>query len=116
MKKRFVVILSIAIILIIAFMQNVFATYDGMDTDIPLGGDASYSSKAMTEKLVGVLQVGGSIISVIALIIIGIKYMISSIEEKAQMKGVIGYYIIGCILVFATTNVVSLFYNIINDL
>ena len=67
----------------------------------------------MTERLVGVLQVAGTIISVIALIIIGIKYMISSVEEKSQMKGVLGYYITGCVLVFAATNVVAFLYNII---
>ena len=114
MKKKLAVILIIAIILTITLVPNLcLAAYGGVDANIQLGGDASKSSQVMTERLVGVLQVAGTIISVIALIIIGIKYMISSVEEKSQMKGVLGYYITGCVLVFAATNVVAFLYNII---
>ena len=58
----------------------------------------------------------GSVISVIALLIIGFRYMMSSLEDRAAMKGVMIYYIIGAVLVFATSNVLSIVYNVINDI
>ena len=66
--------------------------------------------------MLGTVQVVGSIISVIALIIIGIRYMISSVEEKANLKGVLIYYIIGAVLVFATSNILSIVYKVLNNL
>ena len=88
-----------------------------MDIDIELGkSGAEESSKQMTERLLGWLQVIGSIISVIALLIIGFRYMFSSLEEKAQMKGVLIYYVVGAVLVFATSNLLSIVYKVITGL
>lgn len=97
---------------------NVFADYTGINTGgITIGSTtADESSKDVTEKIVGTLQTIGSIISVVAIIIIGIRYMVSSVEEKSQMKGVIGYYVTGCILVFATSNILAIAYKIIHNL
>ena len=55
----------------------------------------------------------GSILSVAALMIIGFRYMLSSLEEKAAMKGILIYYVVGCVLVFATSNILSIVYDII---
>lgn len=88
-----------------------------MDTDIELGkSGAESSSKEITERILGVIQTIGSIISVVALLIIGFRYMFSSIEEKASMKGVLIYYVIGAVLVFATSNLLSIVYNTISKL
>ena len=64
-------------------------------------------------KLVGALQTIGSIISVAALAILGIKYMISSVEEKAKYKETMIAYVIGCLLVFGISNVTSIIYNLV---
>lgn len=89
-----------------------------MDTDISIGNnkDAINSSKGFTEKILGYVQAIGSVISVVALLIIGIRYMVSSLEEKAQMKGLIIYYVIGAVLVFATSNLLSVAYKVINGI
>lgn len=88
-----------------------------IDTDVEIGKtDQILYSKKATERMFGIVQVIGSLISVIALSIIGIRYMLSSVEEQAKMKGVIGYYITGAVLVFATSNVLSIAYNIIRSL
>lgn len=67
---------------------------------------------SITEKILGVIQTVGSIVSVIALVIIGIKYMLASVEEKAKYKETMIPYIVGCILVFATSNIASILYKI----
>lgn len=88
-----------------------------MDIDIELGksGEES-SSKAMTEKIVGILQVLGSVLSVVALLIIGLRYMFSSLEDRASMKGVLIYYVIGAVMVFATSQLLGVAYKVLWNL
>ena len=50
-------------------------------------------------------------VSVLALVLIGIKYMTGSIEEKAEYKETMMYYIVGAILVFAISNISAMIYN-----
>ena len=88
-----------------------------MKIDIQLGKSETITySNEIIGRIVGIVQVAGSLISVIALIIIGFRYMMSSVEEKAQLKNVIKYYIIGAVLVFATSNVLSVAYNVISGI
>lgn len=88
-----------------------------MDIDIELGksGEES-SSKTMTEKIVGTLQVLGSVLSVVALLVIGFRYMFSSLEDRASMKGVLIYYVIGAVMVFATSQLLGVAYKVLWNL
>jgi len=63
-------------------------------------------------RLIGVLQIVGSIISVIAVVIIGIKYLFGSIEEKVKYKETMMPYLVGCIMLFAISNITSILYKI----
>ena len=58
----------------------------------------------------------GSVVSVIALILIGIKYMVSSLEEKAEYKEKAKPYLIGATLVFATSRIIDIISVIGQDL
>lgn len=110
---KIVKILIVFIAIMIILQNFLFA----MDTNITIGGtNAIKSSEDMTKRMVGILQVVGSVVSVVALAVIGIRYMISSLEERAQMKGVLVYYVVGAILVFATSNILSVAYNAISDI
>lgn len=62
--------------------------------------------------IVGPIRVIGSFVSVLALIIIGVKYMFGSVEEKAQYKKTLLPYFWGAIMVFGITNIVSIIYDI----
>lgn len=66
--------------------------------------------------IIGVLQIIGSILSVAVLAVMGIKYMIGSVEEKAEYKKSMGPYIIGAVMVFAITNLLSIVVNIATDI
>lgn len=63
-------------------------------------------------KIIGPIEVIGSLVSVIAIIIIGIRYMLGSVEEKAQYKETLGPYLLGAVFVFAITNILTIVYNI----
>jgi len=114
MKNKLITFLVVIMMLLVLVPSSIYAK---MDTSITLGTTNDLkASEPITKRVLGVLQIAGSIISVVALIIIGIRYMVSSTEEKANLKGVIMYYVIGAILVFATSNFVGFAYTIISSL
>ena len=82
-----------------------------MDTDL------NYDMKAEQEMLdvggviIGILQWIGSAVSVIVVVVNGIKYMLASTGEKAEYKKTFIYYVIGSILVFSAVNIMSVVYN-----
>ena len=63
-------------------------------------------------KIISVITTAGSILSVVVLIVIGIKYMVGSVDEKAQYKKTLVPYVIGCILVFTASTIAGLVYQI----
>lgn len=117
MKNKLIKIFIIIIIMLILAVIIPLDIFAKMDTNITLGTESDLkSSQEVIERMLGVAQLAGSIISIIALIIIGIRYMVGSSDQKASLKGVIPYYIIGCVLVFATSNVLGFAYDVINDI
>ena len=64
--------------------------------------------------LVTVIGTVGSVTSVVVLVIIGIKYMMGSVDEKANYKKSLMPYVIGAGLVFAASNIASVIYNLAN--
>ena len=61
--------------------------------------------------IITVLTVIGTVISVIVLIILGLKYMFGSIEERAEYKKTMMPYIIGAVLVFAASAIAGMIYS-----
>lgn len=68
--------------------------------------------KEMTGKILGALQIVGSVVAVIVLAIIGIKYMFSSIEEKAKYKETMIPYIVGCVMLLGISTFATVIYNV----
>ncbi len=65
-------------------------------------GDDDLGNKA--GNILGIINTVGILCSVIVLAILGIKYMVGSVEEKADLKKSMIPYVIGvCLLVCATT-------------
>lgn len=63
--------------------------------------------------VLGIIRAVGIVVSVIALMIIGIKNMTGSIEEKSQYKQALPAYIIGAIMVMAMTALPSVIYDVV---
>lgn len=68
------------------------------------------------QPIIGVITTIGIVASVVALIALGIKYMVGSVEEKAEYKKSMIPYLIGAFLVFAVSTVVTFIMNISNNL
>ena len=58
--------------------------------------------------IIGVFKFIGMVVSILALIVLGVKYMVGSVEEKAEYKQTMWPYIVGARLLFATTTILSI--------
>lgn len=61
---------------------------------------SSDNLKNMSDTIYNILLVAGIIIAIIVGLIMGIKFIMGGIEEKAEIKAMLLPYIIGCVVVF----------------
>jgi len=110
-KHNKILIVLINLILILFLISNtVFGTLiDQFDNSI----DTSESNDLRDTggKVLGVIRVVGIIIAVAMLMILGIKYMIGSADEKAEYRKLMIPYLIGAILIFAATSLADMIYS-----
>ncbi len=62
-------------------------------------------------KIVGTLQSVGTVVSVLILVVLGIKYMLGSAEERADYKKTMMPYLIGAVLIFASVTIANMVYQ-----
>ncbi len=119
MKKQ-VKILSIAIIVLTVLLaiSNVVLATDipGKIDQIAQGNASADTTKVVNlgATIVTIMQTVGIVVAVVVLLVLGIKYMMGSAEEKAEYKKTMIPYIVGAILIFASTTIVNVVYNIAN--
>ena len=111
MKKN-VRILSIVLITLTIIATTFSVAYAVSPTDVV--ADTTIDGGTMTTlggKIFGGLQIFGTIGAVLILAVLGIKYMMSSPEGKADYKANMVPYIVGAILLFGATSIANLVYN-----
>ena len=62
------------------------------------------------------IQYTGSGIALVVIMLYGIRYMLASPQDKADIKKQIVPIIIGCVLLFATVNIVGIVADTTNDI
>lgn len=67
-------------------------------------------------QIITIVSTVGSIASVIVLVILGLKYMMGSAEEKAEYKKTLMPYIIGAALVFAASAIAGIVFSFTTQL
>ena len=113
MNKKFVKILNIALVamMLVCISTSVFAlTPSELKPADNVTGSPEIQSAG--NSIISILQTVGVVLSVVVLMIIGIKYMMGSAEEKAEYKKTMIPYIVGAALIFAA----SIFANVIYDI
>lgn len=119
MKKQ-VKVLSIALIVLTVLLaiSNVVLATDipGKIDQIAQGNSTADTSKVVNlgATIVTIMQTVGIVVAVVVLLILGIKYMMGSAEEKAEYKKTMIPYLVGAILIFASTTIVNVVYNVAN--
>ena len=124
-KKKIDIICIIFIICLLTVSQTVQAQNMGEGTEEKTFNPEEYKPTSTSSvsgatrleeignDIIGIVQVIGSISSVVALILIGIKYIMGSVEEKAEYKETLKPYLIGAIMLFGITNLLGIVQSIV---
>ena len=89
----------------IAFASSI--TIGNISFNEDTGSNAATAVGTVGGRILGTIRTVGTIAAIITLIILGIKYMMGSAEEKAEYKKTLMPYVIGAILVLASVNIVN---------
>ena len=116
MKKGTKIIFStiMIVMMVILTVAPVFAATTGAVDPKTLTGSSNANTTTMQNignQIITVVSVAGSIVSVVVLIVLGIKYMMGSAEEKAEYKKSMMPYVIGAALIFAASALAQVIYN-----
>lgn len=84
--------------------------------DYKPGSIASSDATAVTDKIkpiINAISVAGIVVAVITLIVIGIKYMLGSVDEKAEYKKTMSFYIVGVVFLTSISGILQLINNLV---
>lgn len=120
MKKtvRIISTILLTIMLVTSIAGVVFAAPDIDKTIGDIDGAKAGDTTKVTNiggKIINIIQVVGIVVAIAVVLIIGIKYMTGSVEQKAEYKKVMIPYIIGAVLLVAGTSIVRVIFNTINN-
>ena len=119
-SRKLVATLLLVLILVIAISTTVMAKQVYTPTEfkpqIDTDANGTTNVKSVGGKIVGLIRVIGTIASVGMLIVLGIKYMMGSAEERAEYKKTLFPYFIGAVLMFGATNLTQIIYTWANAL
>lgn len=122
MKKQVKIISALLIIVtILATLSSVVLAapdLSGKIDEIAQGNDSVATDKVVNlgKTIVTIMQTIGIVVAVVVLLVLGIKYMMGSAEEKAEYKKTMIPYVVGAVLIFASTTIVNIVYQLANGL
>ena len=112
--------LVIAFVTIFSIACCVFeANAAGVDPSTINGEGVTTDTSSITSlgnQAVQIISTVGSVAAVIVLIVLGIKYMMGSTEEKAEYKKTLMPYVIGAVLIFAASVIAGAIYGFANNI
>ena len=114
--KKLTKIMSVLLIavMLISVVSTVLAATSGAPKPGDMTGTSVEGLSSVTNvgnQIVTILTTIGIIASVIVLIVLGIKYMMGSAEEKAEYKKTMMPYVIGAALVFAASAIAGIIFG-----
>ena len=111
MKTRTMKILVtlVSVLIMVAMLGSVvFAT---TPADLKPNAEDTEGITELGQKLMGILSTIGIVLAVLVLMVLGIKYMMGSAEEKAEYKKTMMPYIVGAALIFAASALAQVIYQ-----
>ena len=120
MKKSLItkaVALAIMVVSILTLSCSLFesnaATEGVIDPSTLSGMSVSGTGQIATlgNQAITIMSVVGSVVAVIVLIVLGLKYMMGSTEEKAEYKKTLLPYVIDATFIFAASAIAGVVYN-----
>ncbi len=118
--KKYIISIIVVVLLILVISSTMYKV-QALGLDAFTNPQDYKSNVGDNTKLLGfgniivwVVRTVGTAISVLMLIIIGIKYIMGSVEEKAEYKQTMWPYVVGAILIFAGASITNMIYEMMN--
>lgn len=110
LSKKSIKIISVVLLvamLLVTIESTVFAV------DVPTANDVTINDDLNTTvgNVLGFIRWGGIVAAVIIAMFIGIKYITSAPEGKAEIKKTLGYYVGGIVLLLSASTIVTVIQN-----
>lgn len=114
-RKNKIFLILIITFLLVSIFSEVFADIEP-DKYKPdeITTDDAVEVVEKVGKVLGAIRNITVVVSVIILMLIGFKYMIGSVEEKANYKATLLPYVIGIVFAVSGTTIVDFIYNAIH--
>lgn len=114
--NKLILVLSIILIILMIVTSCYAEIKPGDLTNGSVSAEGENELTSLGANIVSVVQTIGVVISVVILLVLGIKYMTGSAEEKADYKKSMIPYLVGAVLIFASTTIVNIVYNLAKGL
>ncbi len=119
-KAKKIIIALIMMIMMIAMITEpykVYATTIDVNAYKPNieGVDSANRATTIANSITNILAVIGTVVSVAMLIVLGIKYMIGTVQEKADYKKTMGPYLVGAVMVFSITQILKIIASMVSE-
>lgn len=98
----------------------------GSDLQDPIGNPDFYKPTDATGNnehfinmgriIISVMQMIGTVIAVIMIMVLGLKFMMGTVEEKAAYKQTIIPYLIGAVMLFTIPRIVGIIYELVQGI
>lgn len=66
--------------------------------------------------IIGTMRAVGTVIAVVMLMVIGLKYMMGSVAEKAAYKQTMIPYLVGAVMLFTIPNILGIIYDLVEGI
>ena len=116
-----IIIIALMISLMITVVSVTYAGTDGSFVVSNFKGNSVTSTtggnaiKNIVSAVLGIVRTAGAAVAVVILMTIGAKYMIASAGDRADIKKYAVNYIIGAIILFGTSGILSIVQNFVNS-
>ena len=110
------IIIAVFLLLMLIFYSATTYASGAVNTNVNISHNQINQFDDLGNKIMGTVRVVGTIISVGALMVMGIRFMTSSVEEKALQKESMIMYCIGSVLLFAIVNIVAVIYDMVKNI
>lgn len=108
-RKKILIVATIALLIILI---SVSSRADIINPSVVSKPSEDPGFYRIGGTIVSFIRGVGTIVSVVTLAIMGIKYMVGSVDEKAEYKKEMVPYLIGAVLVFGLSNLITPLYEI----
>lgn len=107
-------------ILLMALITGLMMTSSYAEVDVTeftgnTNGTAAEKVTDISQNIIGIVQVVGTAAAVVMLVVLGIKYVIASASEKAEIKKSAPIYVVAAVFIFAAVNILAIIQDFATD-